>query len=408
MFEKLTDVFITAAEKYLTVVDAEPNRSNQHEVGGLKEAGFADFLGYPVNGEKWYLPVTMVYITDDDNDPVICEDTMSWYDTRYNQPSRSAEYRLYYRSNEVTRSMRAGDFFIIAMTKDKTLLTVCTPAGGQAESQLRTIFGSAKEGKETSLKPLPVDESLVVAPIRLMLAELGIEFYVQSDSDKVLLEHLIEKFDSKFPATKKFSDFSRKIIKEKVSEIEDPDNALLTWMGNEEKLFRILERHIVSEKLKEGFGKSGNDVDEFIRFSLSVQNRRKSRVGHAFENHITEILLKNKVSFEKGVYTEGKQKPDFLFPSRSAYLDLDFDTGKLHILAAKTTCKERWRQVLTEGDRIKNKHLITLEPAISRDQIEQMVGMNVQLVVPAALHQTYLPEQQCALLTFKNFIKVVK
>lgn len=408
MFEKLKDVFITAAEKYLTVVDAEPKKSNQHEVGGLKEAGFADFLGYPTNGEKWYLPVTMVYITDDDNDPVICEDTMSWYDARYNQPTRSAEYRLYYRSNEVTRSMRAGDLFIIAMTKDKALLTVCAPAGSQAESQLRTIFGSTQEGERTSLKPLPVDESLVVAPIRLMLAELGIEFYIKTDSDKVLLERLIEKFDSKFPTTKKFSDFSRKLIKEKVSEIEDPDNALLTWMGNEEKLFRILERYIVSEKLKEGFGESGNDVDEFIRFSLSVQNRRKSRVGYAFENHITVILLKNKVSFEKGVYTEGKQKPDFLFPSQAAYLDLNFDTEKLHILAAKTTCKERWRQVLPEASRVKNKHLITLEPAISRAQTEQMINMNVQLVIPEALHQTYLPEQQSTLLTFKDFIKVVR
>lgn len=407
MFEKLKDVFITAAEKYLTSVDADPKKSNQHEVGGLKGAGFSDFLGYPENGDKWYFPVTMVYITDDDSDPVICEDTMSWYDTRYNQPHRSAEYRLYYRSNEVTRLMREGDLFIIAMTKDKTLLTVCTPAGSQAESQLRSIFGSAKEGEGKSLKPLPVSEGLVVAPVRLMLAELGIEFYIQSDSDKVLLERLIEKFDSKFPTTKKFSDFSRKLIKGKVSETDDPDNTLLTWMGNEEKLFRILERHIVSEKLKEGFGDDGNDVDEFIRFSLSVQNRRKSRVGHAFENHITEIFIKNKVLFEKGVYTEGKQKPDFLFPSQVAYLDPSFDNEKLHILAAKTTCKERWRQILAEADRVKNKHLITLEPAISRDQTEQMIKMNVQLVVPQALHQTYLPEQQDGLLTFKEFINVV-
>lgn len=35
------------------------------------------------------------------------------------------------------------------------------------------------------------------------------------------------------------------------------------------------------------------------------------------------------------------------------------------MLGAKTTIKERWRQVLEEANRIERKHLITLEPAVS-------------------------------------------
>lgn len=407
MFEKLSDVFVAAAEKYLTAVDAEPVKSNQHEIGGLKKAGIADLLGYPKNGDKLYLPVTMVYIEDDVTDPIICEDVMSWYDTRHNQHHRSAEYRLYYRSNDVTNKFQEGDFFLIALTRDNSLLAVITPPGSSAELQLRSIFGTVSVVADNTLRSIDVEESALVAPVRLMLAELGIEFYAKSESDDKLLEKLLKKFGREFPKTKIFSDFARNLLKDKVSAVDTPDEALLSWMDYEEKLFRILERHIVSERLKVGFGESGHDVDEFIQFSLSVQNRRKSRVGHAFENHITEILNTNKVRFEKGVYTEGKQKPDFLFPSRLAYIDPVFDESKLFILAAKTTCKERWRQVLAEASRVKVKHLITLEPAISQDQTDQMRLHGIRLILPKPLHITYCSAQRAELLTVRDFLDLL-
>ena len=44
------------------------------------------------------------------------------------------------------------------------------------------------------------------------------------------------------------------------------------------------------------------------------------------------------------------------------------------MLAAKTSCKDRWRQVLAEADRIRTKHLLTLEPAISKIQTAEMRG----------------------------------
>jgi hypothetical protein len=50
-------------------------------------------------------------------------------------------------------------------------------------------------------------------------------------------------------------------------------------MDREEVLFRTLERHIVNERLRRGF----SDGDEFVAFSLSVQNRRKARAGRALE-----------------------------------------------------------------------------------------------------------------------------
>lgn len=153
---------------------------------------------------------------------------------------------------------------------------------------------------------------------------------------------------------------------------------------------------------------SSYDVDEFISFSLSVQNRRKSRVGHAFENHIERILQDHHVKLERGARTEGKKKPDFLFPGTSAYSDPEFNNDNLRILGAKTTCKDRWRQVLSEADRIKRKHLITLQPSISEDQLNEMKENNLQLVVPMPLHPTFTEVQREWLYSFKNFISEVK
>lgn len=407
MFENLTDIFDAAAVKYLSAVDAEPTRSNQHEIGGLPSAGIGAVLGYPIEGRKDYLPATMVYISESDDDPVICEDTVTWYDSRFDDPKRSAEYRLYYRSNDVTEMFSEGDFFLVALTKERSLLMIFCRPGSQTEYQLKILFGALEVATEGQLKRIPIEHATVVTPIRLLLARYGIELEVKGADDDELLLRIREKFKDEFPSTRKFSEFSRKFCSE-VSAVDDPDKTLITWMEKEEHLFRLLERQIVREKLSQGFGEAGDDVDDFVSFSLSVQNRRKSRVGHAFENHIEEVLKQNQLLFERGVNTEGKQKPDFLFPGRNAYLSSAFPVEKLRILAAKTTCKERWRQVLPEADRITRKHLITLEPSISSDQTDQMQERNLQLVVPVALQSTYLAAQREWLFSFSDFIAEIK
>lgn len=52
---------------------------------------------------------------------------------------------------------------------------------------------------------------------------------------------------------------------------------------------------------------------------------------------------------------EGGKRPDFLFPTQVAYEDPAFPANRLRMLAAKTTCKDRWRQVLNEANRITTK-----------------------------------------------------
>ena len=78
------------------------------------------------------------------------------------------------------------------------------------------------------------------------------------------------------------------------------------------------------------------------------------------------------------------------------------------MLGAKSTCKDRWRQVLSEADRIEKKHLLTLESAISENQTNEMIDKQLQLVVPLPIHNTYSAVQRMWLYTVKMFLEEVK
>jgi len=216
------------------------------------------------------------------------------------------------------------------------------------------------------------------------------------------LDILLAKFPEGLPSTKDFSQFSRDTLPD-LSALDDPDITLVKWMEREEILFRTYEEYLIQGYLKKGF----DNVDSFMSFSLSVHNRRKSRAGHAFENHIEAVFLEHKIPFSRNKKTEFKSKPDFIFPSIQAYQDSGFPDVSLKMLAVKTTCKDRWRQILSEARRIDQKHLATLEPGISVDQTSAMISSNVQLVVPTPLHNTYHPSQIQHIMAFSGFLSIL-
>jgi hypothetical protein len=74
------------------------------------------------------------------------------------------------------------------------------------------------------------------------------------------------------------------------------------------------------------------------------------------------------------------------------------------MLAVKTTCKDRWRQILNEADRIKQKHLLTLQEGISEAQFKEMTQAGVQLVIPVPLMKSYSKKIQPHLQTLESFI----
>lgn len=78
------------------------------------------------------------------------------------------------------------------------------------------------------------------------------------------------------------------------------------------------------------------------------------------------------------------------------------------MLAAKTTCKDRWRQILNEANRISPKHLVTLQQGVSENQFNEMIAAGVTLVVPEALHESYPKAIRPKLLTLDRYIRETK
>jgi len=181
-----------------------------------------------------------------------------------------------------------------------------------------------------------------------------------------------------------------------------PDELIIERRDLEYKLFRQVEELHVLSNIQAGF----NSVDDFMLLANSVSNRRKSRSGNSLEIHL-EILFKqfDLLKFSKQCTTEGKKKPDFIFPSCAQYHDLNFPAENLRMLAVKTTCKDRWRQILNEANRVDQIHLFTLQEGVSPHQLQEMTDENVKLVVPLPLHKKYPIDVRDKLITLGDFIE---
>ena len=392
----LSNYFKGIAVKYLSAVEAYPETSNQHEFNGISS------LKVLLGESKHVFPAKLYYVGTDDNDIMSSDISLTWYDARKNHPVRS-EYRLYFQPNPVLEQASAGDLLIIGITSDDSLSVVIVKANTSFESQLLWLFGLTESiGGTFEVKKIEQDNdpSLNFAS-RYILNELGIE--IKEDAVE-FLDKLIARFNNTFPTTREFSNFARETYAE-IDVAKEPDKTLVELINHEEMLFRTFERHIVAQRLRDGFDEN---VDEFISFSLSVQNRRKSRAGYALENHLEYIFQTLDIHYSRNGITENKTKPDFIFPNISCYHDQNFSENALTMLGVKSTCKERWRQVLSEAARINRKHLFTLEPAISKNQTDEMVFNNLQLVIPQSLHNTYRIAQQKWLIDLSNFIEVVQ
>ncbi|HCB0486712.1 type II restriction endonuclease [Klebsiella variicola] len=409
MDSRLSEHFIFAAGKSLSAVDAVPSRSNQHEIGGLVKVGFGDAIGNLTPGEKLQIPCLMIWLSDDDDNHLITT-TVTWYDARAGKAHRTPEYRLYYPSNDVTERIGEGDFLLTALRHNNELVLCFVPKNSQIEWQLRSLFGLATgHSTDHRFHGAKLSDKKLLLPVRIFLEEIGIIFESEVDPKDTALEWLLSRYPNGFPASKVFSELARERVG--LHSVEAPDETLMAWLEEEEMLFRVMERHIVKQQLLDGFGAEKDDVDAFIQYSLSVHNRRKSRVGFAFENHLETIFKEHSLPFEKGSrrnVTENNSKPDFLFPSFSAYHEKEYPQEKLFLLAAKTTCKDRWRQVLAEAARIPKKHLITLQSLISSNQLEEMRYHQLQLVIPSPVLSLYSSDSQTFLMPLYEFIDVVK
>lgn len=405
----LSAYFAGVAAKRLSDVDASAQSSNQHEVTGseplLRILGDED-RKFPRGGADSRFPATYIWLGEE-GEAVTESGQLSWYDARRNISTRRAEWRLYYQDNAVTGLMQPGDSLFIARQTTGGLMFIVTAAGSTGESQLLWLFGLSPQPR-LEFEPRTFDPGAAGAldfSARFILDELGID---AAEPEAAWLDALLEPFGLVFPGTRAFSDLARRSLPH-VSAVEEPDRTLMAWMEREELLFRRLERRIVADRIANGFRSAdGEDVDGFLSFSLSVQNRRKSRVGHALEHHLAAVFHAHDLRFQRGAETENRNKPDFLFPDGTAYSDPAFPVEGLTVLGAKSSLKDRWRQVLSEAARLPDKHLLTLEPGISENQTNEMQAKRLQLVIPRAVHASYRPAQQSWLMDVAGFLDHVK
>ena len=207
-----------------------------------------------------------------------------------------------------------------------------------------------------------------------------------------------------FPDTSSFSSTTLKALLDCLPRFGSfsPDIRLMALIENEYSLFRMAEKLLCQDEIFRRY----RSVDDFLSTASRIMNRRKSRAGRSLENHVGYILRDTKVPFQARVTVDGV--PDILIPGKDAYLDKDWPLDRLFAVGVKTTCKDRWRQVLNEAKRVPRKHILTIQHGISAKQLVEMRDSGVSLVVPKALHSLYPAVPGMQILSLDGFITTVR
>ena len=246
----------------------------------------------------------------------------------------------------------------------------------------------------------PQDTNIVLNGKRIPAESIAIGDYVGSLGVTV---------DENWPTSTEISREARRIrrltTKGANYSVKNPDVQLIEYVRIEYAIFRMMEAIAYHMDIIHGF----ENVEEFVAYANKVLNRRKSRAGKSLEHHLASLFRENELLFDEQVVTEEKKRPDFVFPSGIAYHDPLFPADRLVVLGAKTTCKDRWRQIITEADRVRNlpKYLVTLQQGISPHQLDEMDKAKVRLVVPKSYIKSFPRAYQQRIWPLKTFIGYV-
>lgn len=181
------------------------------------------------------------------------------------------------------------------------------------------------------------------------------------------------------------------------------DDQLLRVFREEYRLFRLVEAKLCGSDIRQRF----SNIGDFLKVASSIMNRRKSRAGRSFENHVERIFRNASIPCEmRSSQVDGK--PDIVVPGGNEYNDKSWPDEKLFVIGLKTTCKDRWRQVLNEGSRVPLKHLITLQEGISSNQLTEMAESRISLIVPEEIQKNYPAGGPMDILSLSSFLENIK
>ncbi len=315
----LASIFTDIAYKRLAPVDLPHYGSNQHElngVGSLRELfGTADKATEDIN---WH------YFSE--KEPLQSEGSFTFYDARAKSRERTgrSEWRFYYNGTFLEVA-EPSDLLVLARTASGLIHGLIFEGNSAACRDAISLFGLGTS--ELSFE-LVEREKLATRSLTFLrhqiLAEMGFQSpSTESDEDLVTAE-----FGLEWPSTEKMSRFARDQVTDTNS--DNIDETLVRWLEREYELFKAFEKVKAWPQIDSGF----QDVEEFLSLSLSIQNRRKARMGRSLENHLAAIFDLHKIRYSNQAKTEGKSTPDFIFPGESEYHEERFDSDLLVMLAA--------------------------------------------------------------------------
>jgi hypothetical protein len=231
-------------------------------------------------------------------------------------------------------------------------------------------------------------------------------FWIETEDECIdrQFRKLAEAFTG-FPEGSVFSAETRRTLEDCLQTFTTltSDERLMKCIDAEYQLFKLAERQICQNDISGLF----RDIDHFLSTASSIMNRRKSRAGRSLENHVEQVLIDAGIPHKmRPRNVDGK--PDIVIPSEAAYHDPNYPLDKLFVVGVKTTCKDRWRQVLNEGKRQPSKHILTIQQGISTNQLDEMHKSNVTLVVPKRIHKDYPEKRDITLLSLEDFVSNVQ
>ena len=362
--------FDRVASKRLAVVESSRAHSNQHEFNGV--AGLIEMFG----GTKRRTVEVLHFDLDALSAGPIGLLNLTWYDSRAAHPTRT-EWRLYYDAG-LEPFLRPGGTVVFGQRGGAYYCFTARP-DGDGDTLARRLFPRSDSRRFHLSGEQELSEEHVSAAAQIILAELGL-----APRGEVDFEQLVRgAFPDGFPPGEALSAFAREHTVG-VDALRDPDTAITAWLRVELEMFTLLENTVAGREMDHA-----SSLDEKLAVAMRTFQRRRSRAGKALEYHLRAIFDTHGVSYAHTPITEGGERPDFLFPSASAYEDPAFPTERLTMLASKQTLRDRWRQILREAERLNERHLFTVDPAISAAQRRAMRDSGIQLVMPIEVGALY-------------------
>lgn len=419
--------------KRLSDHEVDPKVSNGHEFQGVN--ALRTILG---EERKKDIPTEYYLIADDIFDrPSVHEvipATASWYDSRKHDKTRSAEWRLYYpeTAGSIQKLCKAGDLMIIGRRNSGRLAVFLVHENSSAETAFvnllripektdKTRHGTfSLEAREGDIGPSAAE---LMEQLALSMEQLGSEdipppfplpYPSASGDDQVQLiaEEMRNRWPGKLGSCAEIDRIVRQVTALSDTDVRaNPDAALIRWLEAAEGAYRIWESAYLTSyirPLRNDSSVSDEHLAEKIsREWMSLRQSRVSRAGTMMELFLCHIFETAGIRYEWGARIEGGKLPDFVFPGAREYADKTFPETNLRILGAKTSLKDRWRQILAEGDRVYKKHGVTRDISVTSKMFNQMLEAAFYVVIPEQLKSQYM-DPAPNLITLDEFIGEVR